>query len=167
MQRVEAAEWIRMRADTAQQEFETFFCAHREAILSLTFAITGDHDSASDATQEAFVKVLDKWKRVREMESPEAFLKKVAARCSIDHLRSRSRTEPERDQAVSTTSDNVAVRQALSKLKPDQQAILALSVGEGWSYAEISEAMKIPEGTVASRIHAAKEAFRRQWGDER
>lgn len=167
MQRVETAEWIRMRAETTQREFETFFCEHRDAVLRAALAITGDLDSAHDAVQEAFVKVLDRWSRVRAMDKPEAFLKKTVVRCSIDILRAREKTtQHQEDVAKEADQDRVAVREALSKLKPDQQAILALFVGEGWSYVEISEALKIPLGTVASRIHAAKEAFRREWGDE-
>jgi RNA polymerase sigma factor (sigma-70 family) len=168
MQRVEAAEWLRMRADSTQREFEIFFCDNRDAAMRIAFAITGDHESASDAVQEGFVKLLDRWKRVRTMDSPTGFLKTTVARCAVDILRSRRRNADERESfKAETDPERIAVRQALAKLKPDQQAVLALSVGEGWSYAEIAEALKIPVGTVASRIHGAKEAFRRQWGDER
>lgn len=167
MQRVEAAEWLGMRADTTQREFEIFFCEHRDAVLRVALAITGDHESASDAAQEAFVKVLDRWKRVRSMESPAGFLKTTVVRSAVDILRSRRRQAEEQESShPNTDPERLAVRHALGKLKPDQQAVLALSLGEGWSYAEIAEALKIPVGTVGSRIHAAKEAFRREWGDE-
>jgi len=168
MQRVEAAEWLGMRADTTQREFEIFFCEHRDTVLRVALAITGDHESASDAAQEAFVKVLDRWKRVRLMESPAGFLKTTVVRCAVDILRSRRRNAEERERLhVNHDAERIAVRHALARLKPDQRAVLALSIGEGWSYAEIAEALKIPVGTVGSRIHAAKEAFRREWGDER
>lgn len=168
MQRVEAAEWVEMRTDRTQTEFETFFCEHRDAILRIAHAITGDHESASDAAQEAFVKVLDRWKRVRSMESPAGFLKTTVVRCAVDILRSRRKDAQEHQNfRPNADTDGLAVRHALAKLNPDQQAILALSIGEGWSYAEIAEVLRIPVGTVGSRIHAAKEAFRRQWGDER
>ena len=167
MQRVETAEWTGMRADDTQKEFEIFFCAHRDTVLRLAQAITGDSESAHDAAQEAFVKILDRWQKVKAMEAPEAFLKRVVVRCSIDILRARKRYS-ESEPAITTESNanDIAVRQALAKLKPDQQAILALSIGEGWSYNEIAKALSIPQGTVGSRIHAAKEAFRKQWGDE-
>ena len=168
MQRVETAEWLGMRAANTQREFEIFFCEHRDAAARLALAITGDHDSASDAVQEGFVKVLDRWKAVREMDSPVGFLKTTVARCAIDILRSRRRDTPEKE-CLGTEHDpeRIAIRQALAKLKPNQQAVLALSIGEGWTYAEIADALDIPIGTVGSRVHAAKEAFRRQWGDER
>jgi|SRR5579885_2481475 len=167
MQRVETAEWTGMRADT-HEEFEAFFCEHRDSALRLALSITGDSESAHDAAQEAFIRILDRWKRVREMESAEAFLKRTIVRCSIDALRSRRRLQPETDAAATVpTHERIAVQQALARLKPDHQAILALSIGQGWSYEEIAEALKIPSGTVGSRLHAAKEAFRREWGDER
>lgn len=155
-----------MQAEDAKSEFEAFFKEHREFVLRITFAITGDAESASDAAQDAFVKVLDRWKRVRTMEAQDAFLKRVAARSAIDVLRARSRFQPEREGIAADGSKAIAVRCALSHLRPDQRALLALSVGEGWSYAEIAMALNIPMGTVASRIHAAKDAFRREWGEE-
>lgn len=168
MQRVDAADWTGMRADRTQREFEAFFCEHRDASIRTAHAITGESESAKDAVQEAFVKILDRWKRVREMESPEGFLKRTVVRCSIDILRVKGKhKESLPDPGFEPDSAGLAVKEVLSKLKPDQQAILALSIGEGWSYAEIAEALKIPQGTVGSRIHAAKEAFRREWGDEK
>lgn len=168
MQRVDAADWIGMRAGTTQREFEAFFCEHRDAAMRIAHAITGDSESANDAVQEAFVKILDRWKRVRDMESPQGFLKRTLVRCSIDILRARDKhKESLQDKGFEPDAAGLAVKHVLSKLKPDQQAILALSIGEGWSYEEIAGALRIPQGTVGSRIHAAKEAFRREWGDEK
>jgi len=58
---------------------------------------------------------------------------------------------------------HLAVRQALARLEPEQRALLALATGEGLSYREISETLGVPEGTVGSRLHAAKAAFKRVW----
>ena len=168
MQRVETAEWIGMQANAAHSDFEAFFCSNRDMALRLAQTITGDQESAHDAAQEAFVRVLDRWKKVSAMQSPEGFLKTTVVRCAIDILRSRSRmSHPTETAGDEGDEQRIAIKHALAKLKPDHQAILALSIGEGWSYEEIAQALKIPQGTVGSRIHAAKEAFRREWGDER
>src|SRR4051794_33943315 len=111
MQRVETAEWMRMRADTTHKEFEAFFCEHRDAVLRLANSVTGDPESASDAAQEAFVKVLDRWPRVRDMENPQAFLKKIVVRCAVDILRSRGRLEEQKELAGNETdAESIAVR---------------------------------------------------------
>jgi RNA polymerase sigma-70 factor (ECF subfamily) len=102
------------------------------------------------------------------MESSEAFLKTTIVRASIDVLRTRKRSAEQFEESiVDSDQERVAIRHVLARLKPDQQAILALFIGEGWTHAEIAETLKIPPGTVASRIHSAKEAFRREWGNER
>ena len=59
----------------------------------------------------------------------------------------------------------MAVRHALSRLAPKDRALLALAHMEGLSYAELSDTLGIPSGTVGSRLHAAREAFRKEWGD--
>jgi RNA polymerase sigma-70 factor (ECF subfamily) len=155
-----------MRADS-RKEFEAFFRQHHELALRIAHSILGNPDLANDAAQEAFVKVLDRWPHVREMESSGRFLRQIIVRCAIDILRNRRReVQHDEDRCNPSHHETIAVKHALAKLKPDQQVILALAIGEGWSYAEIAEALNIPPGTVASRIHAAKEAFRRQWGNE-
>lgn len=167
MQRVETTEWLAMGREATRREFEAFYCAHRDDALRLAHTITADRDAASDATQDAFLKVLDRWKRVRTMESPDAFLRRIVVRCSIDAIRARRRqAEPQEPATPATHEGGLAVRHTLAALKPEQQAILALALGEGWTYAEIADSLGIPAGTVASRVHAAKEAFRRKWGDE-
>ena len=166
MQRVVTAKFTGMRADT-RREFEAFFRQHHELAVRVAHSILGNSELANDAAQEAFVKVLDRWSRVREMDSAEGFLKQVIVRCAIDILRSKRReVQHEEDRCDPPHHETIAVKHALAKLKPDQQAILALAIGEGWSYAEIADALNIPQGTVGSRIHAAKEAFRREWGNE-
>src|SRR3569832_1958796 len=131
MQRIEAADWTGMRAESTQREFELFFCEHRDAAFRLALSITGDRESANDAVQEAFVKVLDRWKRVKAMDSPDGFLKQTLVRCCIDILRLRKRSVESREELTTLVSQEaIAVRQSLGKLKPDQQAILALFIGE-------------------------------------
>ena len=167
MQRVEATGWTGMRVDATRREFEAFFCEHQDSVLRLAQSITGDRETASDAAQEAFVKILDRWSRVSKMDKPEAFLKRAVVRCAIDVLRYQKRQGEQEERAGrQVETERMAVRQVLERLKPEHRAVLALSVGEGWSYAEIAESLGIPQGTVGSRIHNAKEAFRKEWGNE-
>src|SRR5689334_4059578 len=141
MQRVVTAKWTGMRADT-RKEFEAFFRHHHEFAVRLANSILGNAELANDAAQEAFVKVLDRWSRVREMESQEGFLKQVIVRCAIDILRSKKREVQDNEERCDPSHhETVAVKQAIAQLKPDQQAILALAISEGWSYAEIAETL--------------------------
>jgi len=56
---------------------------------------------------------------------------------------------------------------ALSRLDPEQRALLWLREVEGQSYAELAEILEIPVGTVKSRLFAAREGLRGVWTCER
>ena len=87
----------------------------------------------------------------------------VVVRCAMTAL-SQATTHATIDGAVDEDPTNaLAVRQTLNRLEPSERAILALSHFEELSYAEIGKALDIPVGTVASRLHAARESFRKEW----
>ncbi len=54
----------------------------------------------------------------------------------------------------------VAVREAVAALSPEHREVFALAQGEGLRYQEIAEILRIPLGTVKSRMHAAMHAIR-------
>ena len=57
----------------------------------------------------------------------------------------------------------VMVRQLLDQMSPAMRAALVLRELEGMDYDEIAEVLKIPVGTVKSRLNAARTQFRTMW----
>jgi RNA polymerase sigma-70 factor (ECF subfamily) len=53
-----------------------------------------------------------------------------------------------------------SVRDAMRQLPGADRALLSLRYEEGFSIAEVAVALELPEGTVKSRIHYAKERLR-------
>lgn len=64
------------------------------------------------------------------------------------------------DQAVQWKEDRERLRSALSRLEPQQRAILILRDGQGFDYVEIASILEIPEGTVKSRLFRSRLALR-------
>lgn len=63
---------------------------------------------------------------------------------------------PDLDEAL-------AVREALSRLSPKLRAVLVLRELHGLDYAEIARILRVPVGTVRSRLSRAREEFKRIW----
>lgn len=55
---------------------------------------------------------------------------------------------------------------ALDALSPDERAVLMLVVIEGYRYAEVAEMLRIPIGTVMSRLSRARSKLSEQWQGE-
>src|ERR1044072_2060450 len=144
-------EWIRPRSTQSSDEFVR---EYREAVYRIALSITGRQDVAEDVTQEALLRGL---KHRAKLDDPERWLKGVAARRAMTAVQSRPLQGLTEDIHVPVSEDGVAVREVLAKLSAEHQTLLALSISEGWTYEEIADALGSPQGTVASRLHAAKE----------
>jgi len=64
------------------------------------------------------------------------------------------------------TGTRVAVQQVLRQMPDHLAAVLVLRELHALSYEEIAKTLSIPIGTVRSRLHAARELFRRLWAAE-
>lgn len=96
------------------------------------------------------------------------YLKKRSRRLRIG-LRSDQTDEPPVDELASGRADvtraSPALDSALRALKPRDRSVLILFAVEDLSYAEISEALSIPVGTVRSRLNRARSQASELIGD--
>ena len=142
-----------------------------DAVYRLALAIAGDEADAADITQDAFVAMWKQLPRLRDVDRFDAWLHRIvvnAARMAVrGRRRRRVREIPngELDSGVANASmtsipaDARHLAAALSRLTPDQRALLALHYLEGRPVAEIAEILSIPPGTVKSRLFAARQAL--------
>lgn len=127
---------------------------------------------AEDLVQETFAKALHNLEQLRDPRAIDAWLFHILHNSWLDHLR---RERPSED--IETLSDTTEfateqpqerrdvihrVRVAISRLPLGQREVLTLVDLAGFSYAEVAMILKIPTGTVTSRISRAREALRDQ-----
>lgn len=146
--------------------------AHQERMQRFAYRMLGDREAASDVVQDALVRI---W-RARASYTPSGsmagFFLRVTRNACIDYIRANRRWDTVRleedipftgsscEASILSLALHDAVSQALLRLPEAQRAVFALSEYEGLSYAEISEVVGCPPGTVASRKYAAMEALR-------
>lgn len=135
--------------------------------------LLGRLDGAADAVQDAWTGILRGLGRLREPDRFPAWSYAIVTRRCQDILRRKGRepvSDPDFDPpdiAASSGEQAAELRRALAALPPDQRAAIALFYIEGFSVGEIAEAVRIPEGTVKTRLFHARRALRRQIeGDE-
>lgn len=154
-------------ARTAEETAE-WIDSRRLPSFRLALAILARADLAEDVAQEALIRAHRAIETLRTAQYPEAWLRQVVVRCAMKAGQKGSSGEPIPDDAQAASGDRVtqlAVQQVLSRLSAEHRAVLALAMFEQLSYHEIGETLGVPVGTVASRLNAAKQAFRRLWED--
>ncbi len=158
--------WVEERvALPAPEPGEEFLLDRRAWCYRLALAIVGDPELAEDAAQEALIRAWRfRWAR-RKAAGELAWYRRIVVRCALNALKRRPMwqelaEEPSQEGAF---DEALAVRQVLHELEPMHRAVLALAIYERLSYDEIAQAMNVPVGTVGSRLHAAKAAFKKHW----
>jgi RNA polymerase sigma-70 factor (ECF subfamily) len=140
-------------------------------IWSLARRFFPKHADAEDAAQDIFIDLWEKAPRYDPaIAAEQTFVAMIARRRLIDRKRRLSRgpgvsTLEDNDFAVGRampTPDAVAlneeaagVRRAVASLEPDQQKLIQLSILNGWSHGKIAEHLRLPLGTVKTRLRRA------------
>ena len=136
--------------------------AHRTRVLEVARALCGSADLAEDLTQETFVRVLSKPRRLHE-PADLPYLVRTLRNVATDHWR-RERRRPlvvgEVDDAVPARRERepetavlaAETYRALERLAPDLRRVVCAVDVLGFSYRQTARSLRIPEGTVMSRL---------------
>jgi len=146
-------------------EFDVFYTATSRRVLGQVYAITGDRAEAEDAVAEAYLKAWDRWATVRECDSPEAWVRRVACRNAVSSWRKAvNRVRAHRRDAGERSPDepgpdHVALVHALRQIPPDQRRVVVLHHLVGLSVGEIAIEVGAPTGTVKARLARGRRAM--------
>lgn len=145
--------------------FAEIFARHRERAFSLAFQYLRDREDAKDIVQEAFVKAYRNLRQFDRTRSLGTWLLAIVRNACIDLMRKRKHESPDGLPEIlpdrrADRADSLTLRRevwsAMSKLSAQHREIIFLRDYQGHSYNEIAEILKIPLGTVMSRLHHAR-----------
>ncbi len=157
--------------------FGVLITTYQEVIYRLAVRTAG-YEAAEDLAQVAFLKAWEALPRFAGDAAFSTWLYRIALNSCYDYLRrsAKQRFEPLDDlalavpdqqdvaaQVIATAEDaerRAALVAALAKLPADERALLALRVGEGWSYEQIATTFAINSATVGTRLFRIRARLR-------
>lgn len=153
--------------------FEAYFRARRDAVRRTAYLLCGDWHRADDHAQSAFVALHRHWRRIRDRDALDGWMRRTLVRSVIDESRRPWRrersTEVVEAGSVGSDSDEVATRHVLvdglRSVPPRQRAVLVLRYLEGLDVAATAAALGCSEGTVKSQTSHGLAALRAVLGD--
>lgn len=161
------SELVTLLKQRQESSFSYLYDHYSASLYSVIIGIVSDREVANDILQEVFIKI---WRQIESYDTSKGrlftWMLNVARNASIDAIRSkgyqqsqqnRELTEKIYDVAGSTqlNTDKIGLRKIVYKLKEDYRVLVELSFFEGYTQDEISKMLKIPLGTVKTRLRTA------------
>jgi RNA polymerase sigma-70 factor (ECF subfamily) len=152
-------------------DFAAVYEAHYQAVYRAVRGVVLDPDVAEDVTQDAFLKAYRARHRFEPTGRVEAWLCTIAVREAISRLRwkslQRRLLEASGRAGASRPPAGTAalLDELLAALSPKARAVVVLHFLHGYRHREIAEMLRVPQGTVASRISQALAQMRRRATD--
>lgn len=143
--------------------------------LRVAYLLTGDRALAEDLMQEAFVRVLGRFRDLRNGDAFWWYLRRTIVNLSNSHFRrlrvERAHLARERSTvlgaevgaaAAPDVEERERMRAALAGLRPQQRAAIVLRFYEDLSEAETADILRCPVGTVKSMVSRGMASLREE-----
>jgi len=150
---------------------------HSDRLLRIILHMAPSRTAAEDILQDTWVRVVHKFHQYRASYPLSSWLSCIAINLCRDHWRrERLRSFWKRSDAADGTDgteripapdsnpgieSRIDVSGALAKLPQKYREVVVLKFFSGLTQEEISRVLKIPDGTVKSRLHYALDILRR------
>jgi RNA polymerase sigma-70 factor (sigma-E family) len=143
-------------------DFDKFVAAHVDDLLRTAYLIVWDEGEAEDLVQECLLKVARRWSRVRRMEQPKAYARRILVNLALDDARRRTRRRRELERApgaptvlwavdpLQALETRAELLQALGELHERQRAVLVLRYFNDLTEAQVADVLGCSPGTVKS-----------------
>lgn len=159
--------------------FNTLVLSYQDSVFNVALRIMGDSEMAADASQEAFISAFKAIASYRG-GSFKGWLMRIVTNACYDELRRKKRKpttplEPETDDGEEMSSprwladpnmtpdqraeaDELehAIQHCIDDLPLEFKTVVVMADLQGLSYAEVSNAVRVPLGTIKSRLARAR-----------
>jgi RNA polymerase sigma-70 factor (ECF subfamily) len=145
--------------------FGTLVDRHGRYLFGVAHSLLGNAADAEDVVQETLIAALNA--NFRGESSVKTWLVAILVNQS-KMLRRKKRPLPliedvPKESAAASSDAKMDLSMMLRELSPEHRQIIVLRELERMSYQEIAQALGVPQGTVESRLHRAREELRKRF----
>lgn len=164
---IQERQWVNRCRTGDETALACLIARHRNRLVRTASNLLRDRHEAEDVAQEAFLKAFREIGKLRDDRAFSGYIYRICVRLCMDRLRMKrpelveiTSSEPHKGGSV---ENRVVIEKLLTQLPLELQTTLVLREMEQLSYEEVAEVMRVPVGTVRSRLHTARERFRKLW----
>lgn len=146
---------------------EMLVCRWQKRLWKYAYNMTSDAEAAWDITQESWLGIIKGLRKLQDPASFKAWAYRITTNKSIDWIKKKSTAKKVGLDEVQSRQHNdendAGLKELLEKLDMKKRAVLNLYYFEQLSIPEIGIALKIPTGTVKSRLFNARKELKELW----
>jgi RNA polymerase sigma-70 factor (ECF subfamily) len=154
-----------------EQEFEARLADSSRLAFRVAYSVLRQREDAEDVAQDALVRACRRFGQLRSRERFRAWLVRMTWRLALDRQRA-DRRRARREVAAQpgpgpTTGDPAVARErterlwtAIERLPEKLRLAIVLAGIEGHDVREVAALLRLPEGTVKSRLFLARKRLR-------
>jgi len=144
------------------------------ALYGTILRIVRSEAAAEDVLQDTLVKV---WRYADRYDARQGrlftWLINIARNTAIDAYRSKAFKQQAENQGLEIavdrvghleSTDHIGLKELVETIDPKHRELIDLAYFQGYTQAEIAEALQLPLGTVKTRMRAALQALRAKFG---
>jgi RNA polymerase sigma-70 factor (ECF subfamily) len=155
------------------REFDDLLVECSALAFRVAFSVLRHRQDAEDVAQEAFARAHSRFRQLRDRQRFRSWLVRIVWRLAIDHRRSdrrRSARESEHGDLHGTGSTDRGISderaailwEALDALPEKLRQAIVLANIEGHDVVEVAALLRVPVGTVKSRLFLARQRLKEQ-----
>jgi RNA polymerase sigma-70 factor, ECF subfamily len=168
-----------MATEAEAPTVESLVADYSRMVFRIAYSILRNHHDAEDAAQECFLRVWKHKDRLHDVQNAKTWLARIAWTTALDKRRggrkvlslndtesgaelieSLSDSAPAADEQLVNRQKQQLLQRLIAALPEDLAETLELSTVQELNSAEIAEVMKIPEGSVRTRLFRARKQLK-------
>lgn len=162
--KISEEELITLLLDNPKEGVSYLYDNYSSTLYGVILKIVGSEDVAKDILQDTFIKV---WRNFSNYDKSKGrlftWILNIARNRAIDYTRSKAfknvqhseshePSENSLDEISEINVDNIGLVEVMELLKPEVREVLNIVYFKGYTHHEASEFLKIPLGTVKTRV---------------
>jgi RNA polymerase sigma-70 factor (ECF subfamily) len=172
------ASWLIEAQKGDSEAFTNLVEAYQRPVYNLCYRMLANVEDAEDAAQETFLRAYKSLGHYDNSRPFSTWVLSIAAHYCIDQIRRRRmlvvsiedlpipdlpERGPDMETKLSGKEERARLRALLDTLEPTDRALVVMYYWYDFSYEEISQALKLTESAVKSRLHRARRAMAQRW----
>ena len=153
--------------DGSSEAMEKLVKRWQERLWKYAYRLTSDNQAAWDVTQQSWIGIIKGLRKLNDPANFKPWAYRITTNKAANWIKKKSKDRKlsidDIDEREQNVSKEIGIKEMLNKLDMKKRVVLDMYYFEELSVSQISTALRIPKGTVKSRLANARNELKLLW----